>query len=1244
MNAPRRTHRLHGLRLALAVLGGLALLVIGAVAWLVATTAGARLVAGRAIADSGGRLSIGAIDGRLAGRLRLADLAWRDAGVDLHIAHADVEADIAALFLHGLVHVQSAELADMRVALAPSGAPADEPATFPRPPLPLAFDAVRLVGLDVRRDGQRVLAATRLDFAGLWNAAGIGLDHLHVEAEAGRLDLTGQIGAQEGHAGKATLDFDWTLDGRPVAGTLGADGDGRTAKATLALRDPAPARLDVTLTQTGESPWQATLRVPRFAAEKIGVRSFDELAIALDGSGDRRTARLTGSLDLDAHAIRLDPLQLHLDRDALALDTLSLRAADAPGRLNANGRIDLHHSPPVADLDLHWADVELPAELAGQILHSRGALHVAGNRDDFTATGTLGLGPPGQPTDVAVDLGGSADALAVHRLALTQARGALTASGEIRFAPHPAWDLALHAERFDPGAFVAEWPGALDFALNSHGSLTDRGPEGRLRLERLAGQLRRRAVQGQGDLAFGADRRMQGELRIASGRSRVTLTGQGGAATDARLDLAIAELGDFVPEATGSLTGQVTARGTWPKLGMSARLTGERLAVAGWQAGSLALNADVGDAQALSGRLAVRARDVHGAGLAFGEATLDLDGERSAHRLHVAARGQPLSLDLRAQGAQRDDGWNGSLAALDLDLAGQGRWQLASPAALRVQEHVLRLDEACLMAEASRLCLAGNRDATGAARLRYRIEQVPLGLVATLAAADLPLAWSGTLDGEGDLESRTGGRFAGSARLVSAAGGASPLDRPDRPLLDYRDARIEATFGAAGDTARLHADLGGGGVLDGTLRIDATRRELAGEIRASLTDLAVVELFTSELVDVKGRLDGRLVLAGTLDAPRATGTATLADFAADVPATGIRLREGRVTADFADDGRIGLQGDVASGSGRLRLTGSSGGAGGAPFAMHLEGQDVLAADLPGVHVVADPDLTLTRTPQRVALEGTLGVPSANVDLARLPGDNGVTTSPDVVVIDAPPARRERAAPLPLMANVLVRLGDAVAVRGHGLDGKLAGQLTVIDRPAQPTLGRGELRVSGTYRAYGQNLRIDNGRLLYANSVLDNPGLDLRATRDLRDATVGLRVQGTARAPVMTVFSDPPMEQSEALSYLVTGRPLSALGGEESSMVGTAARALGAATGDLLARSIGARLGVEATVSDNAVLGGAAFTIGKYLSPKLYLSYGVGLFTPGEVITLRYLLSKRWNLEAQSAGNENRAGISYRYEK
>ena len=63
-----------------------------------------------------------------------------------------------------------------------------------------------------------------------------------------------------------------------------------------------------------------------------------------------------------------------------------------------------------------------------------------------------------------------------------------------------------------------------------------------------------------------------------------------------------------------------------------------------------------------------------------------------------------------------------------------------------------------------------------------------------------------------------------------------------------------------------------------------------------------------------------------------------------------------------------------------------------------------------------------------------------------------------------------------------------------------------------------------------------------------------------------------------------------------------------------------------------------------MIGGAALTVGQYLSPRLYLSYGVGLFDPGEVITLRYKLSDELALKVEQGNERSRGGIEYRIEK
>ncbi|PZN29408.1 MAG: hypothetical protein DIU71_14550, partial [Proteobacteria bacterium] len=114
-----------------------------------------------------------------------------------------------------------------------------------------------------------------------------------------------------------------------------------------------------------------------------------------------------------------------------------------------------------------------------------------------------------------------------------------------------------------------------------------------------------------------------------------------------------------------------------------------------------------------------------------------------------------------------------------------------------------------------------------------------------------------------------------------------------------------------------------------------------------------------------------------------------------------------------------------------------------------------------------------------------------------------------------------------------------------------------------------------------------------------------------------------------------------------GRPLNQIGNGDGDgdALQSAARSLGTAGGGLLARSIGNRLGVdEVGVEEDEMIGGAAFTVGQYLSPRLYVSYGVGLFEPGEVISLRYRLTDSVSVEAARGSSEMRAGIEYRVER
>jgi translocation and assembly module TamB len=166
-------------------------------------------------------------------------------------------------------------------------------------------------------------------------------------------------------------------------------------------------------------------------------------------------------------------------------------------------------------------------------------------------------------------------------------------------------------------------------------------------------------------------------------------------------------------------------------------------------------------------------------------------------------------------------------------------------------------------------------------------------------------------------------------------------------------------------------------------------------------------------------------------------------------------------------------------------------------------------------------------------------------------------------------------------------------------------------------------------------------------------LDDRAVTDAMreiddDLSTGLRIAGSAQQPVITVISDPNVGEADALSYLVTGRSLNEVGsasGSSQDALASATRSLEGAGAGLVAKRIGKRLGLdEATVEENEMIGGSALTIGEYLSPRLYLSYGVGLFEPGEVIALRYKLSDDVGVRVQRGSEETRAGVEYRIER
>jgi translocation and assembly module TamB len=1145
----------------------------------------------------------------------------------------------------------------------------DEPFELPQwpealpdiaPPLALQADTIRIDGLRVTRAGVALVDIARAR-GGLDASGGrLHVERLVVDSDRGRFTAHGDYAPRDDYRSDLTATAVLPAPAGRTPPRLGLVARGDLARMDVALAGHVPAPLRATLTLRGEARPRWVLRANTTALDPAllsgGGAGGMPLAFDLRASGIAGKAELRGSVSRgDAGdggwRATIQPSRIELAEQVLTVSPLVVDVFD--GRLRANGRADLREEArgptplrfAINARGLRWGGADAPAVVADA------DFGLAGKPEAWAAIGQARIAREGERATVDFDGRGDTEQVEIRTLRASMPSGTLDARGRVHWAPQLRWDLSATLAGFDPGYFFPQWPGAVDGRLASRGNARAGGGfDARIEVPDLGGRLRGRALDGRGDFLLQGDE-LSGELALALGASRVEARGTVGDRVDVDARFAPLQLDDLWPDAAGVLRGTLALQGPRTAPDVRADLTGSELRWGGYAAGSLQAHGAL-PWRGGGGALAIDARGVE-AGLAFDSLHVDARGAVENLQLEAQAASAGLgTLALAGNASKRGNTWQGALASLRADLERGADWQLQQAARFSWDGRNGALSNACLASSGGgRLCASADWPRRG---LDVGGEGLPLALlVPYLPAREGGRPWllRGEFALDGQLRPRGDG-WRGSARVTSAGGGMKNSERARRELVSYANLALEATF----DQRRFDATLGA--VLNEDGRVDAriatgwdAYAPLSGELAFNTDELTWMELFSPDIVSPTGRLDGRITLAGTRAQPALGGQARLSSFATEIPALAIALTEGDVRLDALADGSARISGSVRSGEGTLRIDGTLGWQGEGAFAqdtplvLNVSGSDVLASDTRDLHAVIDPDLTVRyRAGEPLNVTGTVGVPEARLDLERL--DGGVSASDDVVVLD--PVDPDAGLQTPLDLDLVLALGDDVQLNGFGLDGTLTGRLRVRQRPGREMTASGTLDVDGQYTAYGQKLDITRGELGWSNNAIANPTLDIRAEREVGDVTAGIQVTGRATAPQAEVWAGsgggaPAMDESEALAYLALGRPLATASGEEGRQLDAASAALSAG-GSLLASQLGAKIGLDAGVVSSRTLGGSVFGVGKYLSPRLYVGYGVSLLGTGQVLTLKYLLRKGFDIEIESGTIENRASVNWRHEK
>ena len=553
-----------------------------------------------------------------------------------------------------------------------------------------------------------------------------------------------------------------------------------------------------------------------------------------------------------------------------------------------------------------------------------------------------------------------------------------------------------------------------------------------------------------------------------------------------------------------------------------------------------------------------------------------------------------------------------SLNWQDLD---PGQLKAFLPPAVRVEGRLSGQLRGSLL-PGRRLDLEGKTSLSGG-RLQWRSETGRIG--AEVKTADLALSWKKeTLSGELTLALAEYGRIHGDFRL--------PLP-----------ARLPASMEEKGPV----------------------RGRLTGEMKEKGL---LTALFPGLVRESRGRFEVDLGVGGTWSTPDYSGTLQIADGGAFLLSAGIKLEKVEAKGHFSGD-RIEIESFKAvSGLGSLQ-----GSAKGRlkdwkleSYRATIKGERFQAVHLPELEVEVSPDLTLEGSPQKLKVRGKVLIP--NLLATGFKNRAPVQPSSDVVIVGAPKAQ-ESALPGALDIKVQVVLGKHVLVKAMGLDARLEGDVTVRSTGSENITGQGQIKVAeGTYSAYGVKLKITRGTVLFAGGPVTRPTLDIQASRTIKKAApvqtaksaqtlsseqeiiAGVRVTGTPQNPKVTLFSDPTMPDTDILAYIVLGHPLGADSGQASLLMLAAGGLLSKGESTVLQDKLKSQLGLSelSVESGGGNIQQSMVTIGKYLNPKLYIGIGQSLFSNTRELSLRYDLSKRWQLESKM-GAQSGVDLFYKIE-
>lgn len=952
--------------------------------------------------------------------------------------------------------------------------------------------------------------------------------------------------------------------------------------------------------------------------------------------------------------------QLELNEKKASANSSSAGVSARPIKL----LMDFTAKPSKADLPiklrLDWQHLNWPL-LAPEFNFDQGLVDIHGDLNALNINAQTQLAgkalPDSKITLTAIAASGAQNKrFELQELLIETLGGQVSSQGLLTFSQYIDWQGQSKISHLDPSVFWPELVADINGEINTQATNSQGVWQAKLSELDINGQWQGYPLDASGEVEFHADKglKLQG-LRVKNANNELAVDGNvfKQQALDINFKLDAPDLGNTLPQFSGALnlTGKLSGNIEQPEV--IYELSASELLVSGIFVQQAQGKGELKWNKQKPVELNLELSGIQGVNNQVDKAKLVLSGNANDHQFSLTTSGQTTSVEVKIQGQLNQTSWKGNWVFGDIS-SSYASLTLVEPFNISADwaEQQYYIAPHCWRHSDNELCIKQAEFKQNTATWDLSLKEFDVLSVLRRLAPNMPLVQTKSrlnLYVSGDWDIAQLPHVNLSANLSA---GDWVFNQQNNLQLALNEVLVKAQISPQNIVANISLSGNKIGAITASVEgqagvfSDPLLRPIQGELLIENIDLAAFKALAPQLDVLQGGINGQARIDGTLGSPMFNGElkldkGALKDETLPVALSGIQqsiILKGQ-SADFAGSYRLGqglgkMDGDISWApaiKGQLNVSGEQ---------LEFDYQNMLKAKV-------SPNIKLMFEPNNIEIKGEVIVPYARVKVRDLP-KGSISPSKDVVLVEQ--QEEQQASQQRLSLDLLLKLdpqrNNEVKLDAFGLTTDLQGQLRLQNNKSE-VFGSGEVAlVNGRYKAYGQNLVIREGDILFT-SALDRPFLNIEAIRDpkLTDDGViaGLRIEGVAQNPSVSVFSEPVMEQQQALSYILTGRGFGQSSGDSQDTVLTnALLSLGLGKSENLISKVGNKLGFEDVNIDTSGQGeNTQLSLSGTIAPGVQLRYGVGVFDSVSEVAIRYELLPKLYLEAVS-GVSNAIDIYYQF--